>query len=125
MSSGKFLNEPEPVTRASEERPNRCLDEASGRPNQKSRTRKDLLAAAARLMKQGRSITLEDVAEEALVSRSTAYRYFPSVEALLVEAPIDRAVPDPADLFRNTSSEDPVERLQIVDAALQRDDLGE
>ena len=93
-------------------------DEASGRPNQKSRTRKDLLAAAARLMKQGRSITLEDVAEEALVSRSTAYRYFPSVEALLLEAPIDRAVPDPADLFRNTSSEDPVERLQIVDTAL-------
>ena len=61
----------------------------SGRPNQTSRTRKDLLQAASRLMKQGRRITLEDVAEEALVSRATAYRYFSSVDALLVEAPID------------------------------------
>lgn len=95
------------------------IDEATGRPNQKSRTRKDLLAAAARLMKQGHRITLEDVAEEALVSRSTAYRYFPNVEALLVEAPIDRAVPDPRELFEGTSSGDPVERMQLVDTALQ------
>lgn len=95
------------------------IDEATGRPNQKSRTRKDLLAAAARLMKQGHRITLEDVAEEALVSRSTAYRYFPNVEALLVEAPIDRAVPDPRELFEGTCSGDPVERMQLVDTALQ------
>ncbi len=96
------------------------VDEAAGRPNQRRRTRKDLLAAAARLMKQGRRITLEDVAEEAMVSRSTAYRYFPSVEALLVEAPIDRAVPAPGELFEGTSSEDPVERMQILDTALQQ-----
>ena len=55
--------------------------ERNGRPNQKTRTRKDLLQAAARLMKQGGPPTLEEVAEEALVSRATAYRYFPSVEA--------------------------------------------
>ena len=51
-----------------------------GRPNQRSRTRKDLLDAASRLLKQGRRPTLEEVAEEARVSRATAYRYFPSVE---------------------------------------------
>ncbi len=94
------------------------LNEVPGRPNQKSRTRKDLLEAASRLMKQGRRITVEDVAEEALVSRSTAYRYFPSIESLLVEAPIDGAVPDPEDLFSGMSSDDPVERLERVDAAL-------
>jgi AcrR family transcriptional regulator len=90
----------------------------TGRPNQKSRTRKDLLDAASRLMKQGRRPSLEEVAEEALVSRATAYRYFPNVDALLVEAPLDRATPDPADLFRDTPSDDAVERVELVDAAL-------
>ena len=90
----------------------------AGRPNQKSRTRKDLLDAASRLMKEGRRPTLEEVAEEALVSRATAYRYFPNVDALLVEAPLDRATPDPDELFRDASSDDAVERIELVNAAL-------
>ena len=90
----------------------------AGRPNQKSRTRKDLLDAASRLMKEGRRPTLEEVAEEALVSRATAYRYFPNVDALLVEAPLDRATPDPDELFRDASSNDAVERVELVNAAL-------
>ncbi len=90
----------------------------AGRPNQKSRTRKDLLDAASRLIKQGRRPTLEEVAEEALVSRATAYRYFPSADALLVEAPLEGATPNPDDLFRDSSSNDAVERLELVDAAL-------
>jgi AcrR family transcriptional regulator len=69
-------------------------------------------------MKHGRRPTLEEVAEEAMVSRATAYRYFPSVDALLVEAPLDGATPEPEDLFRDASSDDPVERLERVDAAL-------
>jgi AcrR family transcriptional regulator len=92
--------------------------ERSGRPNQKTRTRKDLLVAASRLMKQGRTPTLDEVAEEALVSRATAYRYFASIEALLVEASLDVAVPEPAELFRDDASRDPVARLQRVDTAL-------
>jgi AcrR family transcriptional regulator len=92
--------------------------ERSGRPNQKTRTRKDLLQAAARLMKQGRTPTLEEVAEEALVSRATAYRYFPSMEALMVEASVDVAVPEAAALFGDDESVDPVARLQKVDTAL-------
>jgi AcrR family transcriptional regulator len=90
----------------------------AGRPNQRTRTRKDLLQAASRLMKQGSRPTLEEVAEEALVSRATAYRYFPSLEALLIEAPLEGAVPDPDALFSDASSDDPVERLERVDAAL-------
>lgn len=89
-----------------------------GRPNQRRRTRKDLLQAAARLLKQGRRPSLEEVAEEALVSRATAYRYFPGVEALLVEASVDVAVPEPSDLFSAEASDDPVARLERVDAAL-------
>jgi AcrR family transcriptional regulator len=89
------------------------------RPNQKRRTRKDLLTAAARLMKQGRKPTLDEIAEEALVSRATAYRYFTGVEPLLVEAALDLAVPAPEALFDGMSGDDAVTRLEQVDRALQ------
>jgi AcrR family transcriptional regulator len=92
--------------------------EVAGRPNQRRRTRKDLLEAAARLMKQGRRPTLEEIAEHALVSRATAYRYFPNTEALLVEASFDIAIPEPADLFPDGSPADPVARVLKVDTAL-------
>lgn len=92
--------------------------ERTGRPNQRSRTRKDLLQAAARLVKQGRKPTLEEVAAEALVSRATAYRYFPNVEALLNEAELDVAVPPPEEVLRESPPNDPVARLERVDAVL-------
>ncbi|MGB6087041.1 TetR/AcrR family transcriptional regulator [Parvibaculum sp.] len=90
---------------------------ASARANQKRRTRKDLLQAAARLLKEGRNPTLEEVAEEALVSRATAYRYFPNVEALLIEAPLDLALPDETAIFAGAPEKDPVARMERVDAA--------
>jgi AcrR family transcriptional regulator len=89
--------------------------EGSGRANQRRRTRKDLLQAAARVMKQGRNPSLEEIADEAMVSRATAYRYFSGVEALLVEASLDIAVPDADELFRSVTATDPVERLNLVD----------
>jgi AcrR family transcriptional regulator len=92
--------------------------EATGRPNQRRRTRKDLLDAASRLIKQGRKPTLEDIAEEALVSRATAYRYFPNVDALLVESSLDIAIPSPDELFRDDATADPVSRMQRVDTML-------
>jgi AcrR family transcriptional regulator len=82
------------------------------------RTRKDLLQAASRLMRQGRKPSLDEIAEEALVSRATAYRYFPSVEPLLIEASLDVAVPEAKDLLTETSPDDPVARLELVDSAL-------
>jgi AcrR family transcriptional regulator len=92
--------------------------ETTGRPNQKMRTRKDLLQAASRLMRQGgRKPSLEEIAEEALVSRATAYRYFPSVEALLAEASLDLAIPAADELLRDASN-DPVSRLERVDTTL-------
>jgi AcrR family transcriptional regulator len=94
------------------------VDAKAGRHSQKSRTRRDLLRATARLVKDGRKPTLEEIAEEALVSRATAYRYFPNVEALLSEASFDLAVPEAETLFRNDASTDPVARLTRVDTAL-------
>jgi AcrR family transcriptional regulator len=92
-------------------------DAEKGRPNQKSRTRKDLLRAAARLMKDGRSPGLEEVAEEAMVSRATAYRYFSGVEALLVEAALDVAMPDES-FFAGDGSTDAAARVLRADAAV-------
>ena len=89
----------------------------TARANQKRRTRKDLLQAASRLMKQGRKPSIDEIAGEALVSRATAYRYFPGLEALLVEAALDIAVPEPAALFDGGLG-DPASRLQQVDTAL-------
>jgi AcrR family transcriptional regulator len=88
------------------------------RPNQKSRTRKDLLHAAGRLMAAGKSPALDEVAAAAMVSRATAYRYFPGVEALLAEAALDLAMPDGEAFFTGDPSSEPAERLLRADAAV-------
>jgi len=86
--------------------------------NRALRARKDLLQAAARLTKDGRKPTMEEVAKEALVSRATAYRYFKNIDALLVEAPLDAAVGRPEDMFANDRSEDPEARIAAAEAAM-------
>jgi AcrR family transcriptional regulator len=55
------------------------------RERQKSRTRSALIAAADELFAAGVVPTVAAVAERADVARATAYRYFPTQEALLVE----------------------------------------
>ena len=59
--------------------------ETSGRVNQKRRTRSAIVAAARGIIDRGESPTVAQAAAEALVSRTTAYRYFPTQESLLVE----------------------------------------
>jgi AcrR family transcriptional regulator len=93
--------------------------EGGARANQKLRTRKDLLEAAARLMRDGRAPSFEEVAEAALVSRATAYRYFPGIDALLLEAALDVAVPTAETIFHGADA-DPVARLERLDAVLAR-----
>src|SRR5580765_8148178 len=60
---------------------------ASGKPRvrQTQRTRRALIAAADELFAEGRVPTVAAVAERADVARATAYRYFPTQEALLLE----------------------------------------
>jgi AcrR family transcriptional regulator len=54
-----------------------------GRKQQKQRTRSALIDAAQRLIEEGRSPTVEDAAEAAGISRTTAYRYFRNQAELL------------------------------------------
>ena len=63
---------------------------------------------------------MDEVAETALVSRATAYRYFPTLEALLVEAPLEGATPDPDAFFQGDASSDPEDRLDRAEAALHQ-----
>lgn len=91
----------------------------SGRANQKRRTRKALLEAAAWLMKDGRRPSFDEVAEEALVSRATAYRYFTGIEPLLLEASLDIAMPGP-ELFARDSSDNVADRVIRAEAAVAR-----
>ncbi len=58
----------------------------NGRVDQKRRTRDALVAAARDLVAAGETPTVEDAAAAARVSRTTAYRYFPSQSALLAAA---------------------------------------
>jgi AcrR family transcriptional regulator len=85
--------------------------ELSGRINQKTRTRDALIAATRELLAQGITPTMDGAAAAASISRTTAYRYFPNLRALLVAAYPhieERSLLGPA------PPEDPAARLEIV-----------
>lgn len=86
----------------------------NGRINQKKRTRKALLDAAAKLVDDGISPTIDEIAEEAQVSRATAYRYFPNPERLLLEAYLDKKIVTADKLFDDVKITNPLERIDIV-----------
>ena len=86
------------------------------RTQQKLRTRLHIIESAKRLRDSGTTdYSLEDVAEEAKVSRATIYRYFPSVSALHVELGLVAQLKSPEDLLAR-APEDPFERVQLVHA---------
>jgi AcrR family transcriptional regulator len=68
-------------------------------------------------MRDGGSPSFEAIAEEAMVSRATAYRYFPGLDALLVEAALDMAAPEPQMLRDEGAPVGLAERLEFVDDA--------
>jgi AcrR family transcriptional regulator len=60
--------------------------QADLRKNQKDRTRAAIVEAAIELVRRGVRPTVPMAAEAAKVSRATAYRYFPTQEALVSDA---------------------------------------
>lgn len=91
--------------------------ESTGRTRQKIRTRNALIEAGRGLLAQGVTPTVEQAAEAARVSRTTAYRYFPNQRALITatfpQVAATSLLPDPA-------PEDPAARLDAVVEALTR-----
>lgn len=85
--------------------------EAAGRTHQKQRTRQALVAAAREMVAQGMTPTVEASAAKASISRTTAYRYFPSQRALLLAAHPEI---EARSLLPENPPEDPEARLDIV-----------
>jgi AcrR family transcriptional regulator len=86
--------------------------EESGRTQQKARTRTELVAAARALIASGTaSPTVEQAAEAASISRTTAYRYFPSQKALLIAAHPEI---DATSLLPDDPGDDPATRLDLA-----------
>jgi len=97
------------------------MHQQGGRENQKLRTRRALVTAARDLVVQGRLPSVAEVAEAALVSPATAYRYFPDQLSLL-SAAVGDALP-PAEMIStpvHDEAMDPEERIARATEAFLR-----
>lgn len=84
----------------------------------RARTRRLMLETATRLMQDGATPSVSEVAEAAEVSRATAYRYFPS-QAALVQAVVDEGL-GPILTWRSAAT-DPERRVaELFDTAMPR-----
>jgi AcrR family transcriptional regulator len=61
-----------------------------GRVAQRRRTREAIIEATARLLQEGATPSVNDVARAAEMSRRTIYQYFPTLEQLLIDASLAR-----------------------------------
>jgi len=91
--------------------------ELNGRVDQKRRTRDALIAAARALVAEGVTPTIEQAAEAASISRTTAYRYFPNQRALLVAAHPETGA---SSLLPDDAPTDAATRLDLVMDAFSR-----
>ncbi|WP_428343115.1 TetR/AcrR family transcriptional regulator [Mycobacterium sp.] len=93
----------------------------SGRRNQKQRTRTAILDAARSFVQSGAAPTMPAVAQKALVSEATAYRYFPDLAALIREALAD-VWPTAQDVMAPVSQHhDATRRIAFATEALMRE----
>jgi AcrR family transcriptional regulator len=67
-----------------------------GRARQKERTRRAIVDASRALTRSGAEVTMPRIAERAMVSEATMYRYFPDLNSLLRET-LAGLWPDPAE----------------------------
>ena len=94
----------------------------SGRIAQKRRTRREIVAAAAALLAEGKTPSVADVAERADVSRRTVYMYFPTLEQLLVDAALQAISRDTVDATLDAldGNADATARVEAMTRAVQR-----
>lgn len=86
--------------------------------NQKRRTRAAIVTAARAILDRGETPTVAQVADEALMTRTTVYRYFPTQESLLLELSVTASVDEIEDLLaRPPDGSAPRDRvLELVEA---------
>jgi AcrR family transcriptional regulator len=83
--------------------------------NQRNRTRAAIVEAATALLREGKPPTVAEAAQRALVSRATAYRYFPTQESLLVEvARVEPLMKPVEDLVASFPTDDAAQRLAAL-----------
>ena len=85
--------------------------EASGRVEQKSRTRTALVVAAREMVARGLAPSVAEAADAAAISRTTAYRYFPNQRTLLAAAHPETGA---ASMLGENPPTDPAARLDEV-----------
>jgi AcrR family transcriptional regulator len=85
--------------------------ERTGRINQKARTRAALLDATRALLAEGANPTVEQAADRAAISRTTAYRYFANRRALLTAVYPEI---EARSLLDADAPADPAARLELV-----------
>ena len=94
-------------------------DEETGRFRQRRRTRAAIVAAAAELLQQGRTPSINDIAEAADVSRRTVYLYFPTLDQLLLDATLGVLSQTPVDEAIDASDVDGHDARERVDAMVR------
>jgi AcrR family transcriptional regulator len=94
--------------------------QADPRANQKERTRQAIVEAARKLQRQGIEPSVAQAAEAARVSRATAYRYFPTQDALLLDLGIMPLTAPIEELVANLTSADVETRLLALLDVLNR-----
>jgi AcrR family transcriptional regulator len=96
------------------------IAEGRGRTNQKARTQRAIVEACVGLIRRRQPVTMPAVAEAAMVSEATAYRYFPDLASLLAQA-LAEDWPSPTEALAPVAgSTDPVERVTFATRFLLR-----
>lgn len=85
--------------------------DSTRRSNQRARTERALIDACRKHMLEGGQLTMPEVANTALVSEATAYRYFPDLTSLLARAFDEGWAPPEEALASVEASNDPAERV--------------
>ena len=85
--------------------------ENTGRKRQKARTRAALVEATRAMLGEGDMPSVEQAADRAGISRTTAYRYFTNRRALLIATYPEL---DSSSLLGDAPPSDPLERLELV-----------
>src|SRR3954453_6026398 len=100
--------------------PETAAARGAGREAQRRRTRQAIVDAAQRLLQEGRTPSVDDIADAAEVSRRTIYMYFPALDQLLLDAAVGLMTMDGVDaaLDGMTADEDAPERVDTLVRAL-------